>query len=224
MTARRYYEKRRSDRASLWKDRKPLIGRLDMELTERCNLNCIHCYINLPADDPAARKREMTTDEIKDILNEAASSGCLSVRFTGGEPLLREDFEELYLSARRLGLKVLIFTNATLITPHLAELFSRIPPLEKIEISLYGMKKKSYEAVTRTPGSFEAARQGIRLLREKNIPFVLKSALLPPNKGEVEEFENWASTIGWMDRAPSYVLFFDLRGRRDSERRNNLIR
>ena len=88
-----------------------------MELTERCNNNCIHCCINLPVDDKEAQSQELTTAEWKSLLEEAASLGCLSVRFTGGEPLLREDFEELYLVARRLGLKVLLFTNATLSPP-----------------------------------------------------------------------------------------------------------
>ena len=83
---------------------RPLLGRLDMELTERCNNNCIHCYINLPADDPC-KARELSAEKIKAILSEAASLGCLTVRFTGGEPLLRNDFQEIYLFARRLGLE-----------------------------------------------------------------------------------------------------------------------
>ena len=85
---------------------------LDIELTERCNNDCIHCCINLPAGDAEARAREMTTDQVRDILRQAADLGCMQVRFTGGEPLVRPDFEDLYLSARRLGMKVLLFTNA----------------------------------------------------------------------------------------------------------------
>ena len=77
---------------------------LDIELTERCDNDCIHCCINLPAGDAAARAREMTTAQVEDVLRQAADLGCLQVRFTGGEPLLRPDFEELYLFARRLGL------------------------------------------------------------------------------------------------------------------------
>lgn len=73
----------------LWKKGTPLLTSLDMQLTERCNNNCIHCSINLPRDDAQARDKELSTQEIKDILSEAASLGCLSVRFTGGEPLLR---------------------------------------------------------------------------------------------------------------------------------------
>ena len=217
-----YVITQRIEKASLWKDKSPVLGRLDMELTERCNNNCIHCCINLPADDLSAKERELSTEEIKIILREAVSLGCLTVRFTGGEPLLREDFEELYVFARKLGLKVLIFTNVTLITPHLAELFRRIPPLEKIEVTVYGMKKKSYEAVTRVSGSFEASFRGINLLLEHKVPFVVKGAFLAYNKEGIEEFEAWANTIPWMDKPVSYAMFFDLRCRRDLEK-NKLI-
>lgn len=199
-----------------------LLGSLDMELTERCNNNCIHCYINLPVDD-SVKKKELTTEEIKNILTEATYLGCLTVRFTGGEPLLREDFEEIYVFARKLGLKVLLFTNATLITPHLADIFFCIPPLKKIEISVYGMSKKSYETVTRTPGSFQAAMRGINLLLDRKIPFIVKAAFLPPNKGELDEFESWASATPWMDHIPRYSAFFNFRARRDSEEKNRLI-
>jgi len=212
-----------SQESPLWETTRPVLMELDIELTERCNNNCIHCCINLPADDLMAKERELSTSAIKGILKEAASLGCLSVRFTGGEPLLRDDFEEIYLYARKTGLKVLLFTNATLITPSVAELLSRIPPLEKIEITVYGMKKLSYEAITRTPGSFEAAWRGINLLLGKKVPFVVKSALLRPNKEEVEEFETWASTIPWMDDPPPYSIFFDLHFRRD-EKKNETIR
>ena len=156
---------------TLFKKAKIILPRLDIELTERCNNNCIHCCINLPCSDPRAVKRESSTERIKNILRESVSLGCFSVRFTGGEPLLRDDFKELYLFARKLGLKVLLFTNAVLITPDLAALFTRIPPLEKIEVSVYGMRKSSYEAVTRVPGSYAAARKGINLLLKNRIPF-----------------------------------------------------
>ena len=218
-----YIVRLNSQKAPLWETTKPVLMELDLELTERCNNNCLHCCINLPADDSAARKRELSTEAVKGALHEAASLGCLSVRFTGGEPLLREDFEELYLHARKLGLKVLLFTNATLITPSLAELFSQTPPLEKVEVTVYGMKKVSCEAVTRTPGSFEAAWRGIDLLLEKKVPFVVKGVLLPPNRGDIEAFETWASAIPWMDDRPSYAVFFDFRCRRD-EKKNDSIR
>ena len=218
-----YVVKRRVGEARLWQDKRPLLGRLDMELTERCNLDCIHCYINQPANDREVKAREMSTEQVKAILTEATELGALTVRFTGGEPLLREDFEELYLFARRRGLKVLLFTNGTLITPELADLLARVPPLEKIEITVYGMSPESYEAVTGVRGAYKAAMRGMELLLERRVPFVVKGALLPPNEEEMEAFESWAATLPWMDRPPRYSMFFDLRARRDSAEKNEQV-
>ncbi len=207
----------------LEKNISPRLAYLDIELTERCNNDCAHCCINLPANDRKARSFEMTTGQIKVILDEAADLGCLKVRFTGGEPLLRTDFEELYLHTRRLGIKVLIFTNARMITPGLADLLSRIPPREIIEITVYGMHRESYEEISRAPRSFAQFRRGVELLQERKVPFIVKYALLPANRTDFEEFEAWVRTIPWMPARPHYFVFFDLRNRRDDAEKNRLI-
>ena len=209
--------------AGLWKKRAPLLTWLDIELTERCNFDCIHCYINRPAGDRKARAEELPAERVEAILAEATDLGCLKVRFTGGEPLLRKDFERMYLFARRRGLKVILFTNASLVTPRLADLLRRVPPLEPVEVSVYGMTRAATEKVTRVPGSHEAVRRGIDLLLERQVPFVVKGAFLEANKGDVEAFERWAAGIPWMKGAPGYSQLFNLRARRDSEARNRSI-
>jgi radical SAM protein with 4Fe4S-binding SPASM domain len=201
----------------------PPLYRLDMELTERCNNSCIHCCINLREDDAAARAREMTTGQVSKVLIEAAALGARSVRFTGGEPLLRPDFADIYLFARRLGLGVVLFTNGRLITPELADLFARIPPLEKIEITVYGMTPESYDAVTMVKGAYEEFRRGVDLLLDRKVPFILKGALLPSNRDQVAAFDAWARTIPGMTHPPTYSMFFDLRVRRDSPAKNRQI-
>jgi radical SAM protein with 4Fe4S-binding SPASM domain len=163
-------------------------------------------------------------EEWAEILRTAADLGALRVRFTGGEPLLREDFEEIYLCARRLGLKVLLFTNARKIDFHLADLFSRIPLLEKIEVSVYGLHTKSYEAVSRSRGSYREFHQGVERLKSHGIPFIVNGTYLPATKNEICEFQSWASQIPWMKTSPAYSVFFDLRSRRDSENKNEVIR
>jgi len=218
-----YVNKRDIRREPLWRGKEPRLGRLDIELTERCNNACIHCYINLPARDAKASDRELTVDQWKDILQQAAELGALSVRFSGGEPLLRDDFAEIYLVARHLGMRVMLFTNARRITPELADLLARVPPMKKIEISVYGMHPQSYDSVTCSPGAFAEFRRGVDLLSERGIPFIVKSVLLPPNRAEIEEFEAWAASIPWMNQRPSYAVFLELRARRDSITKNNLI-
>jgi len=201
-----------------------IIRDLFIELTERCNNDCAHCYINLPENDAASQDKELSTDEWKHIITEAADLGVLNICFTGGEPFLREDFKELYYFTRKLGIKTIIYTNACLITPEFAEFLAVYPPLEKIEVTVYGMHRKSYEAVSRVPGSFDMYLRGINLLREKKVPFVVKSALLPYNKSEIDEFETLADTIPWMNSLPVYAMFFDLRARRDDTEKNEFIK
>jgi len=202
----------------LWKQRQPRLRALDIELTERCDNACQHCYINLPADD-AAQQRELTTADWKRILAEAAGLGVLSVRFTGGEPLLRADFAEIYEYARRLGLRVTLFTNARRVTSELVALFQRIPPLHKIEITVYGMTAEIYEAVTCAPGSFAEFRRGIDLLLAGGVPFLVKGVDLPQMRHELPAFQAWAATLPGMEVPAGVTRTLDLRARRDSPAR-----
>jgi radical SAM protein with 4Fe4S-binding SPASM domain len=207
----------------LWRGKQPLLPHLDLELTERCNNACLHCYINLPEADAQAQARELTTCEWKDVISQAAGLGALSLRFTGGEPLLREDFAELYEHARRSGLRVTIFTNGRRITPELAELFARMPPLEKIQVTVYGLHPGSYTAVACDPDGYTEFKRGIDLLLEKQVPFIVKGAWLPPTLDETDQFKAWAASLPWAEPSPSYAMAIELRGRRDSPARNRLI-
>jgi len=218
-----YALKRSVSQSELWRLKSPVLQRLDIELTERCNNACQHCYINLPADDAEAKSRELSTDAWREVLRQAADLGVLTVRLTGGEPLLREDFVDIYMSARRLGLRVLIMTNARLITSELADLFARVPPREAVEITVYGMHQATYEAVSRAPGSYAEFRRGVELLADRQVPFIVKGARLPANRSEKAEFETWAQSLPGNQDPPSYAMFFVLRGRRDSPARNRQI-
>lgn len=217
------YFVRKSIHEPIWQDRQPLLTHLDVELTERCNNACLHCYINLPQGDVQAAGQELSTEEWKAVLQEAAHLGALTVRMTGGEPLLRPDFIDIYLFTRRLGLQVQLFTNARLITPELADLFARIPPRQKIEITVYGMMQESYEAAACAPGSYLQFCQGINYLLERRVPFTVKMALLPPNLHEREAFAQWSASLPNNEGQPGYVVTLQMRGRRDNPNRNKLV-
>ena len=218
-------EESRHVRRAVVRDGSPAarLSSLTLELTERCDNACIHCCIALPAGDRAARARELDTARIVDICAQAAELGCLDVRLTGGEPLLRPDFDAIYMGARRLGLRVTLFTNARRVTPRLAELFARVPPLKPIEVTVYGMHRESYEAVSRVPGSFAQFRRGVDLLAAAGVPLVVKGAVLPPNRHELEELEEWAAGLPGPGEAGGSSMFFDLRHRRDDPAANARI-
>jgi radical SAM protein with 4Fe4S-binding SPASM domain len=208
----------------LWKNREPILRFMDIELTERCNNRCIHCCINQPENDIGSKERELITAEWKNIIDQAAALGALDIRFTGGEPLLRDDFADLYLYARHRGFRVMLFTNARLITTRMAKLFARVPPLNKIEVTTYGMNSESCTAVTGKKEAYVEARKGMDLLLKYRIPFVVKGTVFPLNINRVEDFIAWGSKIPGMDFLPIFPLFLDLRHRRDSEEKNRQIK
>lgn len=191
-----YIEKINLDHFPLWEERKEkgYLSHVSTELTERCNNNCIHCYVNLPANDDEVKRKEITSAEIREIVDEAAKMGCLSWHLTGGEPLLREDFPDIYLCFKKRGIGVTLSTNATLINSEMVILFKKYPP-QNIEVTIYGLSKNSYEAVTRNRGSFDAFRQGINRLKENRIPFTLKTAVLAQNFHEIEKMRDFAKSF-----------------------------
>ena len=102
---------------ALWdkmKNKRDLFS-FDLEVTARCNNDCRHCYINLPAADKEAQRLELTLEEIDRIADEAADMGAFWCLITGGEPLLRKDFSDIYMCLKKKGILVSVFTNATLI-------------------------------------------------------------------------------------------------------------
>jgi MoaA/NifB/PqqE/SkfB family radical SAM enzyme len=155
----------------------------DLEITARCNNNCRHCYINLPAGDKEAKEKELSPEEIGEIGTEAVALGAVWCLITGGEPLLRKDFPDIYLSLKKKGLLVSVFTNATQVKKEHIKLFKQYPPRD-IEVTVYGISKETYERVTRVPGSFAAFCQGLDLLLESNLNVRLKAMALRSNLHE----------------------------------------
>ena len=171
----------------------PVSGALD--LTYRCNCRCVHCYAGpSPHGDPSI-ERELGTEAVVDLLAQAVQAGCLMLVLSGGDPLLRADFCEVYKAARRLGLIVSVFTNAGAINDEHLDVFSEYPP-HLVEVSIYGASESVYERVTRTPGSYARARRGVERLLARGVRVGLKTVILRESIDEVAEIEAWADKLG----------------------------
>jgi radical SAM protein with 4Fe4S-binding SPASM domain len=166
-----------------------------IETTYRCNLACAHCYVNQPAGSREERERELTTERLVALVDEIADEGGIDLLLTGGEVLVRPDFDVVYRHARRRGLLVTVFTNGTLVTEKIADLFAAEPPI-CVEISLYGMTRETYERVTQVPGSYEKCLEGIRRLVARKVPLRLKTMALAWNAHEVPAMAAFARSLG----------------------------
>jgi radical SAM protein with 4Fe4S-binding SPASM domain len=171
----------------------PLTGSL--ELTSRCNLNCIHCYLGPHPGPGRTDLKEMDTAKVLSVIDEITEAGCLNLLLTGGEPLLRKDFSEIYGHAKRNGMLVTIFSNGTRITDDVVSLFVDLPP-RAVEISLYGATEDVYEAITQVKGSYKRCLQGIRRLLDADIPVELKTMLMTLNSHELLNMESMANDLG----------------------------
>lgn len=170
------------------KDRIPFDGTI--ELTLRCNLRCVHCYCTY---DPSLE--EMSYEQICKLLDDVTEAGCLWLLITGGEPLIRKDFLDIYTYAMKKGMIITLFTNGTLITEEIADHLREYAPFA-IEISLYGATRQTYEDVTQADGSFERCMNGIRLLVERKLPLVLKTTVTTLNKHELTQMRGFAKSLG----------------------------
>ena len=169
--------------------RTPLFA--SMELTFQCNLRCAHCYVRGPAN----RGEELGTREITGLIDQFVEAGLLWLHLTGGEPLMRPDFEDIYLYAKSKGLILVLFTNGTRITPRLADLLREYPPIAA-EITLYGATRETHERVTGVSGSFERCLRGIDLLLDQGVRLKLKTMLLTLNEHELEGMRALAEARG----------------------------
>ena len=206
--------------APLWgkiKTERRLIS-FDLEITARCNNNCRHCYINLPIDDKEAKEKELSFSEIKNIVDQAVDLGALWCLITGGEPLLREDFFDIYLYLKKKGLLVSVFTNATLVSDRHAEFFKKYPPRD-IEVTVYGVTQEIYEKVTRKPDSFDAFKRGLNLLLKSNIKVCLKAMALRSNVHELAAISQFCRqrTKDYFRFDPFLHLRFDRNLKRNRE-------
>ena len=160
-----------------------------IELTFRCNVRCAHCYI-----DHNDLQKELTYEEICAILDQAVEEGCLWLLITGGEPLVRKDFVDIYTYAKKKGMLITLFTNGTLIDESLADYLQDWRPFS-VEITLYGITQETYEKVTGVRGSFKRCMEGIHNLLERNISLKLKTMVMTLNKHELYDMKKYAEDL-----------------------------
>ena len=166
-----------------------------IELTARCNLRCVHCYINLPVNDQDALKKELSRQELCNLLDQVVDQGCLWLLLTGGEPFIRSDFLDIYTYAKKKGLLISLFTNGTFITPSIADYLTEWRPFV-VEITIYGRTQDTYERVTGIPGSYKRCMRGIELLLERKISLKLKAMVLTINLHEIQDIKSYAEGLG----------------------------
>jgi len=158
-------------------DKKPVVV---FNVTRRCNLKCLHCYAQATA---AAAPDELNHAEALALLQDLKDFGVPVVLFSGGEPLMRPDLFDLVERTVALGLRAIISTNGTLITPDLAGRLKKLG-LSYVGISLDGVAA-THDSFRGQPGAFAAALAGVRHCQEAGLKVGLRFTISRLNYREV---------------------------------------
>ena len=160
-----------------------------IDLTYRCNERCVHCYLD------HHDYGEMTTREVKNVLDQLADAGALFLTFSGGEIFLRQDLFELIRYARGLNFDVSLKTNALLIDQSRARKLRELD-IRKIQISIYSADAAIHDAITKVPGSLERSLRAIRFLLAEGLQVKLACPLMKQNLAAFRDVQSLAEKLG----------------------------
>ncbi len=159
------------------KDKKPVVV---WNMTQRCNLKCVHCYakaVEVDGQDP------FNTEQAKAMIDDLAAFGAPVMLFSGGEPLVRKDLVELAHYAVSKGMRAVISTNGTLITPAKAKELKEVG-LSYVGISLDG-GEEVHDRFRGVSGSFKRALKGIENCKKEGLKVGLRFTINRRNVQEV---------------------------------------
>ncbi len=162
---------------------------IHLDVTYRCNERCVHCYLD--HDDHG----EMSTAEIKDVLDQLAEAGTFFLTLSGGEVLMRRDFFELLEYARRLRFNVRIKTNGVMIRQREAKRMVELG-VENIQISIYSHRPEVHDAITKLPGSLKRGVEAIRFLKSQGLKVVIANVLMTANSRDHAGVQALARELG----------------------------
>ena len=163
------------------------------ELTVRCNLHCRMClFRHDDSENRALMEKELTAAQWIDLARQAAEMGTLNLLITGGEPMLRPDFREIWEGIYKLGFILQLYTNATLVTPEIMETLKKYPP-HRIGVTIYGSSSEVYRKVTGSGKAFLQMCEGVKQLMTLPSAFQFRSTIIKDNYEDIDGIERLVS-------------------------------
>ncbi len=162
---------------------------VQLDLTYRCNERCIHCYLDHHDHG------EMTTAEIKDLLDQMADAGVFYLTISGGEILMRRDFFDILEYARLRTFCIKLKTNGILIRKQEADRIKALG-VESVQISIYSHVPEVHDAITKLPGSLKQSIEAIRRLRAHGIHVIMANVLMVQNVHDYAGVRALAAELG----------------------------
>lgn len=165
-----------------------------IELTYKCNLNCIHCFAK-NCTNHKTDSVEMTTAEIIDLINDLYNLNVFKLTFTGGELFSRNDSYEIIEYSINKGFLVDIFSNGTLLSDDAIRDISKLHP-RSFQSSIYSHIASRHDEITGEVGSFNKTLHTLRLFASYDVPINIKTIIMHFNQNDYKGLEELSQSIG----------------------------
>lgn len=162
------------------------------EVTRSCNLACMHCRASSLCGPYTG---ELTTKRGKELLDDIAAFSNPVVILTGGEPLLRPDIFELAAYGDGKGLRMVLATNATLVTGRIVEKMLDAG-IKRVSVSIDGPDAAGHDAFRGVAGAFDGAMTGIQAIRKGGMEFQINTTITRANLTQIEDILGLALRLG----------------------------
>jgi radical SAM protein with 4Fe4S-binding SPASM domain len=175
----------------------------NFELTARCNFNCPMCYIHLSNEEVEKRGKELTAQQWISLAEQARDRGMLFALLTGGEPLVRQDFFEIYGAMKEMGLLISINSNGSTLQGENLQRLIEDPP-QRVNVSLYGGSAETYKTMCGND-AFDRVVENIRQLKRSGIDVRLNVSLTPYNYQDLEKIYDISKDLNTVIKVASYM-------------------
>jgi MoaA/NifB/PqqE/SkfB family radical SAM enzyme len=160
------------------------LDHLWVELTQKCNLGCMHCYAE--SDVSHSLHGLMNLKSWKNVILDAFLEGCKSIQFAGGEPTINPNLSDLICFSKQLGYEIIeIHTNAVNISDKLFQIIKENQV--EIGISIYSYRPEIHDAITKLNGSFYKTLNNIQKFLQNKIPLRISIVRMAENKHDIEK-------------------------------------
>jgi uncharacterized Fe-S cluster-containing radical SAM superfamily protein len=164
-----------------------------LELTNQCNLRCVHCYAE--SDPTTGHVDRLDSARYEAVMLEAYDLGCRRVQFIGGEPTLNPALPDLIRYAASLGYTFIeVFTNLTRLNDGLVELF--VEHEVHVATSMYASDAATHDRVTLSDGSFQRTVGNLRRLVRARVPIRAGVIEMQENEGRREQTFAFLRSLG----------------------------
>lgn len=162
-----------------------------LEITEKCNLRCLHCYEGMVHQES---RDQLSINDWYNVVSQLSTLGVEKIIIIGGEPCCNYNLLDILKYISKFDIKIIFFSNCTLLSDELIKYISMFKIY--VKVSIYGNNAKIHDQITGIQGSFAKTLKNIKKLLNLNVIVEPAVIIMKENELYIDEIISWCKTLG----------------------------